>query len=487
MIPITTFKGKTVAVFGLGGSGLACLRALASGGAYCLAWDDSEARCKEAAEIAGVTILDLHEADWRTIDALVLSPGVPLTHPEPHWTVKLAQAANVEIIGDIELFVRERNAIAPGTPFVAITGTNGKSTTTALISHILGEAGYDVQMGGNIGTPILALEPFDKTGDGSRIYVIEISSYQIDLSPGLNPSIGLLLNVSADHLDRHGSLQNYAQIKARLVAKSDVAIIGLDDRYSANIASNLRLKERKVVPISGFSNDRATVRAPDGFLQSKMDGFLFNLDQARALRGTHNAQNASAAVAIAQQFDLSATSIAKGLMSFAGLEHRMEEVGHEDGILYINDSKGTNADAAGRALGAFSKVHWIAGGLAKEGGIDILVDHFDRVECAYLIGEAADDFAKSLAAKNVPYKLCAHLDVALQEAILAAKENKDANAGKGEEVILLSPACASFDQFPNFMKRGDVFRALVANYLETGKVPVEAAHAAAFLAEKEAN
>ncbi len=464
MIALTSFKGRSVAVFGLGGSGLSCLNALSAGGAHILAFDDSEERCAVAAKIPGVTILDLREADWRSIDALVLSPGVPLTHPEPHWSVRLAQDAGVEIIGDIELFVRERDKQSPSCPFVAITATNGKSTTTALISHILGQAGFDVQMGGNIGTPILELEPFDLQGDAERVYVIEISSYQIDLAPSLNPSVGLMLNLSADHLDRHGTIQNYAQIKARLVAQSKQAIVGIDDRYSANIASNLRVKGNDVVTISGFANDRAGVRAPDGFLQSKSDGFLFNLDQARALRGSHNAQNAAAAVAIAQTFNLTPSQIAKGLTSFGGLEHRMEEVGHGKGFLFINDSKGTNADAAARALGAFPKVRWIAGGLAKEGGIDGLVDHFERIDCAYLIGEASADFAQTLSKHGVAFKDCGTLDQALEAAIEDGVSAMTDDEGK-EEVILLSPACASFDQYPNFMARGDAFRAKVSAYL----------------------
>ncbi|MCV6601843.1 MAG: UDP-N-acetylmuramoyl-L-alanine--D-glutamate ligase [Cohaesibacter sp.] len=471
MIALTCFKGRSVAVFGLGGSGLSCLEALSAGGAHILAFDDNEERCAQAAKIAGVTILDLRQADWRSIDALVLAPGVPLTHPEPHWSVRLAQEAGVEIIGDIELFVRERAKQSPACSFVAITGTNGKSTTTALVSHILKEAGYDVQMGGNIGTPILELAPFDGLdgrSDGARVYVIEVSSYQIDLAPGLNPSVGLLLNLSADHLDRHGTMQNYAQIKARLVAQSDQAVIGVDDRYCANIASNLRLKSKDVTTISGFANDRAGVRAPDGFLQSMSDGFLFNLDQARALRGSHNAQNAAAAVAIAQIFNLTPSQIAKGLMSFGGLEHRMEEVGHGKGLLFINDSKGTNADAAARALGAFGKVRWIAGGQAKEGGIAALVDYFDRIACAYLIGEASSDFAATLSEHGVRVRECGDLDTAVASAIADARAEAQEDQKKDqEEVILLSPACASFDQYPNFMARGDALRAMVHAYLES--------------------
>ena len=478
MIPITIFRGETVAVFGLGGSGLATLKALAAGGAHVLAFDDDASSCEKASTIDGVVVMDLHEANWSDIAALILAPGVPLTHPEPHWTVKRAKDAGVEVIGDVELFCRQRRAEGVDCPFVAITGTNGKSTTTALVAHLLKDVGLDVQMGGNIGRPILDLDPLTP----ERIYVIEVSSYQIDLAPSIDPSIGLLLNLSADHLDRHGDLMNYARIKARMMFGADLAVVGLDDRLTANVASNLRLKGKTVYTISGFGNERAMMAAPDGILQSMEGDFLFNLDQARALRGIHNAQNAAAAVAIARQFDITPASLARALISFAGLEHRMEEVGVEGRLLFINDSKATNADAAARALASFGHIHWVVGGRAKEGGIDTLIDHFKRIDHAYLIGEASDAFADTFKRHNVTYSLCDHLDVALDQAIRNAKADQD---GKGELTILLSPACASFDQFPNFMARGDAFRSLVQGYLELGSVPVDPTHLAAARGEEE--
>lgn len=473
MIPITIFEGKKVAVFGLGGSGLVTLEALTAGGADVFAYDDKEASREKAALIDGVQICDLQSADWSEFAALVLAPGVPLTHPEPHWSVKKAEAAGVEVIGDIELFCRQRRATGIDAPFIAITGTNGKSTTTALISHLLSVEGLDVQMGGNIGTPILALEPIAP----DRIYVIEVSSYQIDLAPSIDPSIGVLLNISADHLDRHGDLLNYARIKSRMVTSADLSVVALDDRLCANVASNLRLKGHPVITISGFGNERAMVAAPDGVLQSMEGDFLFNLDQARALRGTHNAQNAAAAVAVARQLDLPPSVLVAGLKSFGGLEHRMEEVGAVDGLLFINDSKATNADATSRALASFPKVHWILGGLPKSGGISSLVDYFDRIEHAYLIGEASEEFAATLSRHGVAFSFCGHMDVALERAIADSKQ-RVAKDSKMEQVILLSPACASFDQFPNFMKRGDVFRTAVHHYLETGKVEVDPNHLA---------
>ncbi|WP_319497661.1 UDP-N-acetylmuramoyl-L-alanine--D-glutamate ligase [uncultured Cohaesibacter sp.] len=471
MIPITIFEGQKIAVFGLGGSGLATLKALVAGGAELFAYDDKEASRDKAAEIEGVEICDLKSADWSQFAALVLAPGVPLTHPEPHWSVRMAKDAGVEVIGDIELFCRQRRASGVDSPFIAITGTNGKSTTTALITHLLSEAGLDVQMGGNIGTPVLALEPFAP----DRIYVIEVSSFQIDLAPTIDPSIGVLMNISADHLDRHGDLMNYARIKSRMVTASDLAVVALDDRLSANVASNLRLKGHAVVTVSGFGNERAMIAAPDGVLQSMEGDFLFNLDQARALRGTHNAQNAAAAIAVARQLDLPPAALSHGLKSFGGLEHRMEEVGATAGMLFINDSKATNADATSRALASFHRIHWILGGLAKAGGITTLVDYFDRIEHAYLIGEAADAFAETLSKHGVAFSHCGHMDVALDHAVKACSEAAVADA-KADRVILLSPACASFDQFPNFMQRGDIFREAVQHYLQTGSVAVDPAH-----------
>src|SRR5918995_1559829 len=230
MTPVTTFAGKTVALFGLGGSGLATALALREGGAHVIACDDNPDKMAEAAA-KGVGTGDLRQADWSRFNSFILSPGVPLTHPEPHWSATLARAAGVEIIGDIELFCRERAKIAPNAPFVAITGTNGKSTTTALIAHILREAGRDVQMGGNIGIAILSLEP----PSDSRIHVIECSSFQIDLAPSLAPTIGVLLNISPDHLDRHGTMEEYAAIKERLVAGAADAVVGINDELSWSI------------------------------------------------------------------------------------------------------------------------------------------------------------------------------------------------------------------------------------------------------------
>ena len=445
MTPVSTFAGRRVALFGLGGSGLATARALIAGGSQVAAWDDGEAsRAK-----ADFGLTDLTTADWSRFDALLLSPGVPLTHPQPHWTVERALAAGIEVIGDIELFARERAARAPDAPLVAITGTNGKSTTTALIAHILREAGRDVQLGGNIGVPVLDLEP----PAPGRVHVIECSTFQIDLAPSLKPSVGLLINLTPDHLDRHGSMENYAAIKERLVAASDTALIGLDDDYCRAIAA--RLGERKV-GISAAPSKAADVFVDDHRLFVRSEAApLIDLRIAPALRGAHNGQNAAFAFAAMRTLGLDVETIARGLASFPGLAHRMEQVGKIGATLFVNDSKATNADAAEKALKSFRDIFWILGGKAKEGGVEPLRPLFPRVRKAYLIGAASEDFARTLEGA-VAYERCGTLDKAVASAARDA-----AASGAAEPVVLLAPACASYDQFANFEARGDAFRKLV--------------------------
>jgi UDP-N-acetylmuramoylalanine--D-glutamate ligase len=460
MTPVRTFKGKNVALFGLGGSGLSTAKALLAGGAHVHAWDDSEAgRLNAVAQ--GVMLEDLSQADWSRFAALILTPGVPLTHPTPHWTVPLARAAGVEIIGDIELFCRERAAHAGGAPLVAITGTNGKSTTTALIAHILREAGRDVQMGGNIGVPILDLDP----ASDDRIHVIECSSFQIDLTPSLRPTVGVLINLTPDHIDRHGTMENYAAVKERLVAAAEIALIGVDDVYTHAIGARLSEKadsERRVMPVSAARTLEWGFYVEDGAIYFRERGHLpeeaerlGSLKGARALRGAHNAQNAAFAAAAAWELGLEDEEIARGLSSYPGLPHRMEEVGRIGGALFVNDSKATNADAAEKALASFEDIYWILGGKAKEGGVESLRPYFTRIRKAYLIGAASDDFARTLEGA-LPYERCETLDVA---TTLAAFDAID--GGAPEPIVLLSPACASYDQFVNFEARGNAFRALV--------------------------
>jgi UDP-N-acetylmuramoylalanine--D-glutamate ligase len=456
VIPITTFAGKRVAIFGLGSSGLASANALLAGGADVVAWDDN-AETIAKAHAAGVPTTDLNGLDWSTISALVLAPGVPLTHPAPHWGVGLARAAAVEVIGDVELFCRERRATAPDAPFVAITGTNGKSTTTALLSHMLRHAGREAEMGGNIGTAILSLAPPRR----GRTHVIEASSYQIDLAPTLDPSVGILLNVSEDHLDRHGTLENYAAVKERVVTgvpRDGTAIVGVDDKRCAAAADRaersgkkmLRVSVRRPLPDGLYIEAETIMQAAGGSARP-----ITQIGGIGSLRGVHNAQNAACATGAALALGLSANEIARGLQSFPGLIHRMEQVGRIGRVLVVNDSKATNADSAAQALACFSDIFWIAGGRAKTGGITSLAGFFPRIRKAYLIGEAAAPFAAELEGK-VDYEISGTLDQAV------ASSARDALASEATDpVVLLSPACASFDQYRNFEVRGDRFRALV--------------------------
>ncbi len=453
MIPAQAFANKKVALFGLGGSGRATAHALKEGGADVLAWDDNPESVANATD-AGIPVGDLRAADWNDFASFVLSPGVPLTHPKPHWTVELARGAGVEVIGDVEIFARERLARAPDAPFIGITGTNGKSTTTALTAHILSDAGRDTQMGGNIGRAVMTLDP----PQSDRYYVVECSSYQIELAPSVNPTAGILLNLTPDHLDRHGTMQHYASIKERLVAGSDTAIVGVDDVFCTQIADRLERAGTNVIRISkrlpltdGLFADGTNLMQADHGRFSR----IATLEDIGSLRGQHNAQNALAAVAACMRVGLNAREIQSGLDSFPGLAHRMEQVGSKGHVLFINDSKATNADAAAPALSSFSRIYWIAGGLPKEGGIEPLRSFFPRIAKAYLIGEAAPAFSATLG-ETVPYEISGTLDAAVEHA--AADAARD---GSGEAVVLLSPACASFDQFKNFEVRGDAFRAAV--------------------------
>jgi UDP-N-acetylmuramoylalanine--D-glutamate ligase len=421
-----------------------------------LAWDDN-AESAAKAKNAGFEVIDLHRVDWPAIAALVLAPGVPLTHPAPHWVVGLARAAGVETIGDIELFCRERRHHAPKAPFIAITGTNGKSTTTALTAHIVGSAGHDTQIGGNIGVPILSLA----VPRAGRVHVIEASSYQIDLAPTLDPSVGILINVSEDHLDRHGNLANYAAIKERLVAgvqEDGTAIVGVDDNWCAAAADRIqragkrviRVSVRRPLPDGLYTESNRIMQAAGGSARA-----IVGIGGVGSLRGTHNAQNALCAVAAALALGLQPQAIQQGLNSFPGLAHRMEQIARKGRVLFINDSKATNADSAAQALACFPHIFWIAGGRAKTGGIIELKRFFPRICKAYLIGEAATEFAVVLEGQ-VPYFIADTLDRALDLA------TRDAEASQvAEPVVLLSPACASFDQYRNFEIRGEKFRELV--------------------------
>lgn len=456
MIPVRGFEGKTVAVFGLARTGLAAARALVAGGAQVALWDDKPAT-REAAAAEGFELTDLTAADWSRFAALMLSPGVPLTHPKPHWTVERARAAGVEILGDIELFARTVNA-APEhrrPKVVAITGTNGKSTTTALIGHICREAGRDTRVGGNIGLGVLSLEDMH----GGAVYVLELSSYQLDLTSSLKADVAVILNVSPDHLERHGTMENYVAAKRRILfnqGKGDTAVIGVDDAYGQRICTEITAANcRTIVPISASKAMSRGIYALDGLLydaSGERAAEVADLKRARSLPGRHNWQNAAAAYAAAKGLGIDPAAAARALMTFPGLAHRMETVALIGRVRFVNDSKATNADAARQALSSYPQVYWIAGGQPKTGGIDDLADLFPRVIKAYLVGEAEDAFAATLEGK-VPAVKCGDIAAAARAAYAdAAASGKDA-------IVLLSPACASFDQFADFEQRGEAFRA----------------------------
>ncbi len=454
MFPATTFRGKKVAVFGLARSGTACIEALRLGGAIVHAWDDS-AEAVAKARGAGLPVSDLQHVDFAGLDALVLSPGVPLTHPQPHWTVGRARAAGIEVIGDTEVF--QRQLAGSGARMVAITGTNGKSTTTALVGHLFRAAGRDADVGGNIGTAAFLMRPPVR----DRIYVLELSSFQIDLMPGLRPDAGILTNITPDHLDRHGTMENYAAVKARIFARQgagDAAICGVDDQWCAAIADGIHSGATlwRVSVLRYLANG---ISAPDGVLRDSRNGkeaARIDLTAMPALKGAHNWQNACMAYGAARALGLSVAEIRRGLKSFPGLAHRMQEVARVDGVAFINDSKATNADAAKKALSSFETIYWIAGGIAKAGGIEPLRPLFPRVVKAYLIGQAADEFARTLQGKTL-IEQCGTLDRAVEAAA------RDATADRRKAaIVLLSPACASFDHYPNFEVRGDAFVKAVA-------------------------
>lgn len=453
MTPATSFAGRNVALFGLGGSGIATARALAAGGATVHCWDDNQAS-RDKAAAAGLQVLDLNSAEWSAFSALILAPGVPLTHPEPHWTVVKALAAGTEIIGDIEIFFRERAKIAPGAPVVCITGTNGKSTTTALIAHLLRSVGRDAQMGGNIGTAILDLEP----PAPNRVHVIEVSSFQIDLTPSMAPTIGVQINLTPDHLDRHGTMEEYAAIKERVVALAEIAICGVDDPWSKAMADRRRASGRELVRIS--TGNLPTGIVARGGMISRMEGgeefVLASLRNVSSLRGTHNAQNAAAAVAAVLALGMAPEALQRGLDSYLSLPHRMEQIGSVGRVVFINDSKATNADSTRGALSGAEGLYWILGGKAKEGGIEPLRSLFPAVARAYLIGQAAELFAAALEGA-VPFDRCGTLDVAVSRAAADAEASAFPHPA-----VLLSPACASYDQYRSFEHRGAHFRDLVA-------------------------
>jgi UDP-N-acetylmuramoylalanine--D-glutamate ligase len=454
MIAVPGFEGRKVAVLGLARSGRAAAAALAAGGAQVFAWDDNE---KTRAELAGEVALHyIAQIDWREVAALMLSPGIPHSFPRPHPAVVAAREAQVPIIGDIELLGRAQ----PAARYIGITGTNGKSTTTALIGHILSAALKPVEIGGNLGPPALGLKPLGRDG----AYVLEMSSFQLELVATLAFDIAVLLNITPDHLDRHGDMDGYIAAKRRIFARQadgSAAIVGIDDEICRGIADALRRDGRaRVVPVSVNAAAPGGVSVEDGWLIDAIDGppvRMLDLAEAARLPGAHNAQNAAAAYAVSRCAGISPAQAVAAIRTFPGLAHRQELVDTIDGVRYINDSKATNADATEKALACYKAIYWIAGGLPKAGGITSLAPYFERLRHAFLIGNATGEFAATLDGK-VSYTRCGDLATAL-----AAASERARGEQMPEAVVLLSPACASYDQFPNFEVRGDTFRRLVGD------------------------
>lgn len=456
MIDLGHLKGRRIAVMGLARSGLTAARALKAAAASLLAWDDGPGGQKAATD-AGIDLTNLHETDFTGIDALVLSPGIPHTYPAPNSIAAKAKAAGVPIISDIELL---RQAQTKAT-YVGITGTNGKSTTTSLVAHIIAGTGRPTQVGGNLGIPALSFEPLGADG----VYVLEMSSYQLEITPALGFDAAVLLNITPDHLDRHGGMEGYIAAKKLIFQKgmatgTRVAVIGIDDPHCAKMALELDTEfPGKVIRIGAEGTVSGGIGVENGVLIDDRGGHhhpVTDLRSLPALPGRHNWQNAAAAYALARAVGINHADILDGLRTFPGLAHRQSLVETIGGIRFINDSKATNADAAAKALACYQPIYWILGGKAKDTGLDGLDEFMPAVAHAFLIGDATDAFAQWLAARGVAHTRCGTMDVAVRAAFARAKAE-----GRDHPVVLLSPACASFDQYPNFEVRGDDFAARV--------------------------
>ena len=434
--PPNLFAGSRFAVLGLGRNGLAAARALLAMGADVTAWDDAQA-ARDAAH--DVKLRDPCNGDI-AFDALVMSPGIPHLLPRPHPAAARACAAGVPIFSDAELLFRAVRRAGSRARFAGITGTNGKSTTTALLAHILSVAGIPAAAGANLGTAALALPLLPNDG----VYVLEMSSYMLERLATLRFDAAAMLNLSLDHIDRHGDMAGYAAAKRHIFDRQrpgDLAVVGADDADSRAMAEALRAGPAHVVAVSGEAG-------PTGDWQDM-------LSAAPALPGTHNAQNAAAAYAMARHCGVTHDTIARAFTTYPGLPHRQQRLRTIDGITFINDSKATNADSVACALSCYDRVVWIAGGQAKQGGIEPLVSFFPRIVQAFLIGRDAPILSATLAAHNVPHDTVGTLDAATAAAAAAA-------GNTGTPVVLLSPACASWDQFTGFEQRGDRFAELVA-------------------------
>ena len=426
MIDLTKEKGKNIGIFGLARTGIATYTSLYNI-ANLVCWDDSEKNRQNFVESCGAELCNIHDRKWTKLDYIVLSPGVPLYFPKPHQVVEIANKHSIPLISDIELLYRAR----PNATYIGITGTNGKSTTTALIGHILGDS---FSIGGNIGLAALSID------DDAEGYALELSSYQLDLLYNFRPKVAVLLNITPDHLDRHGSLEGYIKAKSRIwqnMGAGDTLVIGVDNDITNRIYRQLLADSApfKLIPIS--ANNDSTPLPKNNFLQ-----------------GLHNRENTIAAYAAVKALGYSDDYIFNKIQSFVGLKHRMQFLGRHKNASFYNDSKATNAEAASKSLGALDNIYWLAGGIQKEGGIESLKHLFPKIKKAYLYGDAKEEFAKTLK-DTVDFVICDSMQEALKLAL------SDALADTAQANILLAPACASFDQFKDFEERGDKFIELV--------------------------
>ncbi|WP_334176166.1 UDP-N-acetylmuramoyl-L-alanine--D-glutamate ligase [Pseudoxanthobacter sp.] len=461
MLALEHLKGRRIAILGLGRAGRAVARAAVAGGAASVVVHDDNPDAVARAGLSGVDQADLATGPWPVLDLLVTSPGLAHLYPHPHRVIARAWEAGVPVDNEIGLYFAE--IAAAGATVICITGTNGKSTTTALTRHLVAQSGRAVHMGGNIGVPVFDLER-PEPGD---IVVLELSSYQTDQARRLDPDIAVFLNLTPDHYDRHGGRGGYFAAKRRLfeVGRPAVSVVGTDEEEGRFLANMMRAAGEPGGSVAVISATRPPVARglsytfSDGAIAETRDGAeraRYPLTGIGSLRGIHNAQNAAAAIAAVRAAGLDAATVAAGLATFPGLAHRLEVVGRAGKVLFVNDSKATNADAAARALASFQTIYWIAGGKPKAGGIADLAPFFGRIVKAYLIGEAEAEFAATLEGV-VDFERCGTL------AAATAAAARDAAADTGAEpVVLLSPACASFDQFRSFEERGEVFRSLAA-------------------------
>lgn len=441
-------KGKKIVVFGLARSGLAAVSWLLRQGAHPIAIDTDPEKQQQALKL-GASITPAEHVFWSDVAAVVQSPGIPLAHSLSQQAVRL----NIPVISDCELF-RQAN---PEAILVGVTGTNGKSTTTALIGHILKSAGCEVAIGGNIGIPALSLPQLGAQG----IYVLELSSYQLELSNNLDINVVAWLNISEDHLERHGAMDQYIEAKYRIfhhIKHSPRAVIGIDDSYSQDIYhKHCQSSSHVTIPVSCRQRVEVGLWVKDHHLVKMEEGqeiIVAELSQYKCLQGQHNYQNIAVAYGVCLHLGIEPAKILKGIETFPGLAHRQEFVVEIDNVAFINDSKATNADAASKALSIYDNIYWIAGGISKSDGIYNLKPYFPKIREAFLFGTAQQEFAATIGTA-IPYQLCHTLDEAVSRAYTSAKESL------GKVTILFSPACASFDQFKDFEHRGDVFKQLV--------------------------